>query len=137
MTKVPVIIVDDAAVDRRIANRRLSNHPDFEPILEAESGDKFLDEFFDGRPLLLEGDLVPLILMDINMPGRNGFETIEEMQKRISAGKGPKSVAIMMFTSSDNPADRARAEALPSVIGYINKPLTKDTIATILSLYRA
>lgn len=137
MARIPVVIVDDQKLDRRIAKRRLSDAEDFGKILEAETGSAFLERFFNGHGEFQDEDVTPLILMDINMPGLNGFETIEEMQKRMADGRGPESVAVMMVTSSENPADRARAEELPSVIGYSTKPMDADAVSIILEMYRS
>lgn len=137
MTKIPVVIVDDAEVDRTIARRRFSRVDDFGEVFEADSGDMFLETFFNGHQEIPNGEVVPLILMDINMPGRDGFETIKEMEARIAEGRGPNSVAVMVFTSSNNPADRAKAEALSSVKGYITKPLDREAVLKILEIYRS
>ncbi len=137
MNKVPVVIVDDSDADRYIVKRRLSKSGDFGEVKEARDGVVFLDEFFNG-PVLVETEDSPLlVLMDVNMPGLNGFETIEELQRRVAAGEGPASLVVMMFTSSSNPEDLALAEKLSSVKGYIQKPLDQEGIAKILEIYHA
>ena len=135
MRKISVIIVDDQDVDRYIVKRRLAKSDDFGEVMEAVTGDDFLEDFFNGDGSKKVEHLPLLVLMDINMPGRNGFETVEELQNRMAEGRGPKSVVIMMFTTSDNPADRERAMQLDSVKGYIVKPLDDDGIQRIRDLY--
>lgn len=137
MLKIPVVVVDDEKLDRRIAKRRLADVEDFGEVLEAPTGDAFLEKFFDKPDTCEHVDTVPLILMDVNMPGRDGFETIEEMQERMRQGRGLKAATVMMFTSSANPKDRARAEALSSVKGYITKPMDANAVAIILEMYKA
>ena len=136
MTKIPVVIVDDEEADRYIVRRRLAKSEDFEQVIECTTGDEFLEQFFNGH-----GGIDPssplLVLMDINMPRMGGFETIEELQRRMAEGRGPKSVVIMMFTSSDNENDRARADALSSVKGYVLKPLDDDAVEDIVKVYNA
>ncbi|MEM7213544.1 MAG: response regulator [Pseudomonadota bacterium] len=127
--------MDDQDVDRYIVKRRLSRSEGFGEVMEAPTGDDFLKDFFNGDGSKKVASLPLLVLMDINMPGRNGFETVEELQKRMAEGRGPESVVIMMFTTSDNPADRERALQLDSVKGYIVKPLDDDGIQRIRDLY--
>lgn len=131
MSKVPVVIVDDSDADRYIVKRRLSKAGGFGEVMEATDGIVFLEEFFNGGPQLETEDLPLLVLMDVNMPGLSGFETIEELQRRVALGKGPTSLVVMMFTSSNNPDDMAQAENLASVKGYINKPLDESGIEKI------
>lgn len=136
MDKISVVVVDDEQVDRYIVKRRMSKLDAFGDVTEATSGDRFLDDYFESGQELVEGVPPPLlILMDVNMPGRNGFETVEEIQRRMTNGQGPESFVIMMFTSSGNPNDRARAKTLDAVKGYITKPLDEKGIETILALY--
>lgn len=136
MTKIPVVIVDDEWLDRMLARRQLEKAEEFGVIEDAETGDTFLEKFFNGTFTIETGGMPLLVLMDINMPGRNGFATIEEMNKRIANNLGPESVAVLMFTSSQNPDDQARAQSLPLVKGYINKPLDTEAVAAILDMYR-
>lgn len=136
MRKIPVVVVDDEDVDRYIVKRRLSKAEDFGEVLEAPTGDAFLEEFFNGRKIELPPDVPLLVLMDVNMPGRNGFETIEELQRRMERGRGPGSVVIMMFTSSQNPKDQERAKQFAVVKGYIFKPLDDAGVEKIRELYR-
>lgn len=135
--KIPVIVVDDQEADRYIVKRRLAKHDDFEELLEFTSGDIFLESFFDGQQISHDSDTPLLVLMDINMPGRNGFQTVEEIEQRIVDGKGPTSIAVMMFTSSNNSGDHDKAKELNIVKGYINKPLNSESIVYIKDLYHS
>lgn len=138
MSQIPVVIVDDEKVDRLVARRRFNEEEKFGDVFESETGDAFLEEFFNGHDHRLKGAKnAALILMDVNMPGRNGFETIEEMEARLKQGRGPKGVTVVVFTSSNNPADRARADTLETVKGYITKPLEKTDVEQLLQLYHA
>lgn len=71
-----------------------------------------------------------LIFLDINMPDMNGWEFLlayhqltEEQQAQI---------VVMMLTTSLNPDDRARAEEIEGVSGFLAKPLTKQLLQEIL-----
>ncbi len=133
--QIPIIIVDDEEIDRMIATKRIQRS-DWSgvlcPIHEATAGDDFIRHYkgskFPDSPNIL-------ILMDINMPGRDGFETVKELQRLTSHKQSKTDTVVLMFTSSENPADIAKAEALESVRGYIVKPFDDADIETIVDLF--
>ena len=130
---IPVVIVDDEEIDRLIALKRISRSPwakVLNPVFEAISGDVFLDTLFQ-TDALPEGQ--KLVLMDINMPGRSGFETIEEMRRRMpTEGDG---TVVIVYSSSENEDDVARAKALDLVREYIVKPFDEADIETIVRVF--
>ena len=72
-----------------------------------------------------------LILLDINMPGLNGWEFLEEYCKL----NDNKKVVVVMLTTSLNPDDKKRADSNPVIAGFKNKPLTPAVMEEILSQY--
>jgi CheY-like chemotaxis protein/anti-sigma regulatory factor (Ser/Thr protein kinase) len=67
-----ILIVDDDSVDRRKAVRCLGPVEDLE-ILQADSGDRAVEELASGEP--------DLILTDLRMPGMNGLELVEHVHE--------------------------------------------------------
>lgn len=133
--KIPVVIVDDQDVDRYLVKRNLEKTDDFEKLIEMENGDSFLEHFYSDSVYSQACREPILVLMDVNMPGRDGFETAREAQDRIADGKGPQGLVVMMFTSSSNAIDRKKAEELSIVKGYISKPLNAESVAYIREIY--
>jgi CheY-like chemotaxis protein len=74
-----------------------------------------------------------LILLDINMPGLNGWEFLDEYSKLKEEEKC--KVVIVMLTTSLNPDDRKRADNNPVIAGFRCKPLTAAMMEDILSRY--
>jgi two-component system, chemotaxis family, response regulator Rcp1 len=62
-----------------------------------------------------------LILLDLNLPRKNGLEVLAEMQRSESF----RGIPVVVFTSSSLAADRNRSLALGAQ-QYITKPSTFD-----------
>ena len=74
-----------------------------------------------------------LIFLDINMPGTNGWDFLEEYGRLDENLQ--RRVVIVMLTTSENRDDQLRAKALSFVTDFIAKPLTKDIVNGIISKY--
>ncbi|MFK7893847.1 MAG: response regulator [Granulosicoccus sp.] len=128
---IPVVVVDDNETDRYLVMRRLRKDPVFGEVAEVESGDQFLERYFNDQQADTVRDNPLVVLMDVNMPGRNGFETVEEVQQRVAEGQGPKGMVVMMFTSSNNPKDLELVQSYELIKGYILKPMDDESLARI------
>ena len=75
-----------------------------------------------------------IILLDINMPGMNGWEFLEEYKKL--PGDQRAKMMVAMLTTSLNPDDRKRAKMYKGeVIEFLNKPLTIENLREIVDSY--
>lgn len=73
--------------------------------------------------------LPDLILLDINMPGMDGFM----FARRVAAALAKPWMPVMILTSSNAQRDRDQARELAIVSGYIVKPLTVEAAAQLLA----
>jgi CheY-like chemotaxis protein len=69
-----------------------------------------------------------LIFLDINMPGVNGWDFIEQYG---AIKKTLNNPLIIMLTTSENPDDRKRAMLSGDIIDCMTKPLTVDMLTSI------
>ncbi len=74
-----------------------------------------------------------IIFLDINMPGMNGWEFLDEYRKL------PKEklseVTVLMLSTSSHPDDLLKADADELVDDYIYKPLTTEMMLDIIDKY--
>ena len=102
-----VLIVDDSE-DIRLALRMILEDADYE-----------VKELSDGTEVLnaLKTDPPVLVLLDVAMPARNGFDTLKE----IIAEKQTRDIPVIMVTAKGRAEDLSRARSL-GARDYINKP---------------
>ena len=72
-----------------------------------------------------------IILLDINMPGMNGFEFLREYDKLPEHQKA--NVVLMMLTTSLNPDDQRRAQSFGIVDSFKSKPLTQALLKQVVN----
>lgn len=73
-----------------------------------------------------------LVLLDINMPGMTGFEFLHALQALPAAQA--QAQAVVMLTSSPDPADRERAMSHALVKGYVVKPIDREAALALQAL---
>lgn len=112
--KPSVLIVDDSEMNRIILNEMLK---DEYRVLEADNGRTALD--------LVDryGDELSLVLLDIIMPGMNGFEVLGELSRRTVAD----SLPVIMISSEDSDDVVLRAYEL-GASDYINRPFDSRVV---------
>ncbi len=102
-----ILIVDDDVMNLKVAESVLKDK-DYE-VLMAETGMECLG--------ILEKETVDLILLDIEMPGMNGIQTLSEIHKE---GMFP-DVPVMLLSGTAN-ADYIIKACRLGATGYIKKP---------------
>ena len=113
-----VMVIDDSDADLLYTSIILERSGCAEQVLPFESAADALAFLATA-----DGDSVDVILLDINMPGMDGFAFLEAYEHaRASRERHP---VVVMLTSSPDPADRARALAFASVRSYVVKPIDK------------
>ena len=117
MKNLPVLLVDDSEFDRLYTSVILGKTGLPWAVKECESGAEALQAIAQApRP-------AALILLDVNMPGMDGFEFLAAFERLPAAQR--EHTAVVMLSSSPLDTDRQRALAHPAVKDYLVKPLTQ------------
>lgn len=66
-----------------------------------------------------------LLLLDINMPDKLGYEVLEEIEEEVD---DTEHLSVIMVTSSNLKRDLERSQRFTNIIGYIEKPLTEKKL---------
>jgi len=119
---LPVLVVDDIAANRRLLEEWLRGWR-MEPALAADAESALAQM----RERLEEGGF-PLVLLDAQMPGMDGF-TLARRLKEDSAFAG---ATILMLSSADRQGDARRCHEI-GIATYLVKPVTPpELLAAIL-----
>ncbi|MDH4138283.1 MAG: hybrid sensor histidine kinase/response regulator, partial [Anaerolineae bacterium] len=123
MTEKPkVLYVEDNLMNRMLVKRLLEAHG--YTVLEAEDG-------LSGIKIAQE-ELPDLILMDINIPGMDGFEATTKLKSI----EGLKDTPIVALTAKVMDGDREMA-LTAGCDGYIAKPIDVDTLPGLIQDFLA
>lgn len=111
---IRILVVDDDFATRLLASEALLADG-FEP-LEAEDGREAIEQYDRASPTV--------ILLDVNMPGLDGYEVC----RRIRLRPGGESTAVMVMTASDDVEAVERAFAAGAT-DFLTKPLNLPLLA--------
>ena len=103
-----ILIVEDKPTSRELL-RTVLEHQGYE-VVEAEDGHQALDRVREHTP--------DLILMDLQIPGRNGYDVLLEIRKDSRSNRIP----VLAVTANAMPEDREKVMAA-GFNGYIAKPV--------------
>lgn len=121
------MLVDDNTDDNFYHERIIRKNGYAEFVVSRESGVEALEYL---KAVKDEENYPELIFIDINMPGMNGWEFIQELNSLEIAGK--KNRTCVMLTTSENPDDIAKANEL-GILAFKTKPLTNEILQQIIS----
>ena len=123
-----ILLIDDSESDNFVHQRLLNKENVAKEIVVKYSGEAALLYL---STLIEKAYPKPdLIFLDINMPGMNGWDFLDEYEKLDIEQKG--GIVITMLTTSSSEEDRIRASQNPNINRFENKPLSKKRLYDIL-----
>jgi CheY-like chemotaxis protein len=119
-TKPRILIIDDHPANRRA----------FESLLEADYTVSVADGGAQGLELALRDDYAA-ILLDVRMPGMDGFEVAELLRKRERTRYTP----IIFMSAFDRTAIHAKKGYLAGATDFIFSPVDEDLLKYKVAAY--
>jgi CheY-like chemotaxis protein len=121
-----VWIVDDDPIARLLIKKTIDRSDLFNFSKEFIDGSEFIEALVNREG---SGFNEPdLILLDINMPDKDGWEVLDFiLAENITFHKSQ----VVLLTSSINPKDKTKAFSYDSVKGFLNKPLSKEDLESL------
>jgi CheY-like chemotaxis protein len=112
-----VLIVDDSKLARIVVGKAIAALQPEWRRLEAGNADEALS--------LFEDEKIDVVVLDFNMPGRDGLELAEELRGRFAN----MPIAVATANVQDEIVERARATNAT----FIAKPVTEDGMRGFIS----
>ena len=76
---------------------------------------------------------IKLILMDLQMPGMDGYEATRNLRHLANEGKIPK-IPVVALTANDSEADREACTS-EGMAAYVTKPLKETDLVVIIKKF--
>ncbi len=108
-----VLIVDDSPTEQHVLTQVLEKNG-FETLV-ASDGEEAISMAETSQP--------DLILMDVVMPGMNGFQAT----RQLSRNPGTSAIPVVMVTSKDQETDRIWG-LRQGAVDYLMKPVKQDDL---------
>jgi len=108
-----ILIVDDSQTEAKLYSKMLEGSG-FDVVV-AENGEKGVTLAQETQP--------DLILMDVVMPGLNGFQAT----RQITRGDQTKHIPVIMITTKDQETDKVWAKR-QGAVAFLTKPVPEKTL---------
>jgi CheY-like chemotaxis protein len=129
ITPLHIMLVEDNDGDIFLTREALEETKFWVELLVKKDGQQAID-FLSAQTDILSRNLPDLILLDVNLPIKNGHEVL----KYIRATEHTKQVPVIMFTTSSSQKDINLSYA-NNVNCFITKPTeANDFLATVASI---
>src|ERR1700733_10248602 len=129
--KIRALIADDEPLARERLRFQLANDPAVEVVGECRNGDEVVS-FLRVRPDSIHVDV---LFLDIQMPGRGGFEAIEQIRRALQSEQNDvKQIPIVVFVTAH---DRYAIRAFEfHALDYLTKPVEPERLTATLACVR-
>jgi len=126
---IVILVADDDADDRLLIKEAFEEARLLNPIHFVEDGEELLDYLTRRKKYSNFADtpLPGLLLLDLNMPRKNGFEALKE----IKSDENLRQLPIVVFTTSKIEEDVYRSYNL-GVNSFITKPVTFQSLVSVM-----
>lgn len=120
------MLVEDSETDATLALEALNKGHLVNRVFHAKGGKEALSFLFK-REQFKSVATPGLVLLDLNMPGTDGWEVI----KQIRADETTREIPVVVMTSSDYDAEFHTTRGLQAD-GYVVKPVNLNTVIEVV-----
>lgn len=124
----PVLLVDDDADDRFLVGQAWKGAGIAHPLEALGDGKAALDRLEASYAGRAAGAPPALLLLDVKMPGLDGFDVLE----RVRGAPRLRRLPVLMLSASNAPSDVSRAYEL-GANAYFVKPSTLSDLTDLLA----
>jgi CheY-like chemotaxis protein len=117
---IEVLIVEDNEADSHLTTTALRDARIANDVHVVEDGEEAI-AFLNQEGTYKSAPRPDLILLDLNLPKKDGFQVLEEMR----ADAHLRNIPVIVVSGSDRAADITRAYDL-QIAGYLVKPVDVD-----------
>jgi len=129
---ITLLLADDSEDDRMMTRDALAENFVINDLREVEDGEALMDYLYQRGDFSDRGRAPRpgLILLDLNMPRKNGHEALAE----IRADPRLRQIPIVILTTSDDESDILRSYDL-GVSSFITKPVTFVGLVEVMKTF--
>lgn len=126
--RIDILLVEDDPGDVELTKEGLQDAKMLVTLHVVDDGEKAL-RFLRKEAPYLEAARPDIILLDLNMPRKNGMETLEEIKNDPAL----RSIPVVILTTSEAEADIARCYDLGANC-YITKPISFEAFTKVVAM---
>jgi CheY-like chemotaxis protein len=119
----PLLIAEDNDEDFEVLELLMQQMKVENPIYRCTNGDKVLEFVYQEEDAQPTAQRPSVILLDLNLPGTDGREVLEQLKRDQSV----REIPIVIFTTSSNPRDIEFCYQ-NGANGYLIKPVNSDEL---------
>ncbi|MBI1731107.1 response regulator [Candidatus Acetothermia bacterium] len=132
INEVSILMADDDADDRMMAREAFEEARLLNVLQFVEDGQELIDYLKKrGKHQSRKGNLPGLVLLDLNMPKKDGRQALEE----IKADPDLRQIPVVILTTSKAEEDIVKSYKL-GASGYITKPVSFEGLVEIIKALR-
>ena len=113
-----VVLIEDDEGHASLIRKNLQRVGVLNPIIHLKDGAEAMAYFFAGE---LKSHDKTVVVMDLNMPGIDGFDIL----RHLKADESTRKMPVIVLTTTDNPKDIDRCYAL-GCNAFMTKPIGYD-----------
>lgn len=124
---IHILLVDDDEDDRYLTGEAFRQHFPASQVSAVEDGEELIEFLhYSGRYADASHPLPELILLDLNMPRKDGREALRD----IKSNPGLRHIPVVILTTSDAQAD-IRASYFNGANSFITKPTSYQRLSEV------